>query len=94
MKTVRILWVFNAIMSLVPIYFFFAGLADGTVSSDNIGIWAIILIVIAGVIGGSYWLKENNHLTGAKIILIIAAIPSVIVLIFFLSVILSNTRWN
>lgn len=94
MKMFWVLWVFNAIMALIPIYFFFEGLGDGTVSSDNLGIWMILLLVVAAILGGTYWLKSSNHLTAAKVILIVVTIPSVLAIIFFLSLMLGDTRWN
>ena len=50
----RILWIFNALMSLIPIAFFFIGLSDGTVDGDNIGLWMLILAVVGIVLGGSH----------------------------------------
>lgn len=94
MKTFWILWIFNALMALIPVYFFLEGVADGTVSQRNIGIWLILLLVVAIVLGGSLWLKGTDHLKIAKVLLIIATIPSVLAIVFFLSVILSNNRWN
>jgi hypothetical protein len=94
MKTFWILWVFNSLMSLVPVYFFLEGLADGTVSIDNIGIWLIMLVVIGFVLGGSYWLKNNNKLGMAKAILIVAAIPGGIAILFLAILLIEQPRWN
>jgi hypothetical protein len=94
MKWFWILWVFNAIMALIPVAFFFIGLGDGTVSGDNIGLWMIILLVVGLVIGGTYWLKTKNQLQAAKIILGIAAIPSLLFMFFILVLLLTDTRWN
>ncbi len=94
MNAFWILWIFNAVMSLVPLYFFIVGLGDGSINNDNMGMWLIIMLVIAAILGGSYWLKESDHLTAAKVILGIATIPSVIAIIFFLTVLLSKERWN
>ena len=38
--------------ALVALYFFFVGLADGSVSSFNAGIWLLLLGGIGAVIGG------------------------------------------
>jgi hypothetical protein len=89
-----ILWTFCGLMSLVPVYFFFVGLKDGSITARNIGLWAIILMVVAAVLGGSVWLKSHNELSLAKILLIIAAVPGILVLIYFLIVITSKTKWN
>ena len=94
MTTFWILWIFNALMALVPIYFFFVGLKDGSITSSNIGIWFIILLVVAIVIGGSQWLKSVNQMALAKGLLIVAAIPGVFALFYFLVVIIGKPRWN
>jgi hypothetical protein len=89
-----ILWSFCALMSLVPIYFFFVGLADGSITKRNFGLWSIILVVVAGVLLGSLWLKGSGHLGIAKTLLILAAVPGIFVLLYFLIVITSKARWN
>ena len=89
-----ILWSFNALMSLVPIYFFFVGLSDGSITSRNIGLWSIIMLIVAGVLFGSLWLKAHNQLPLAKVLLILAAVPGIFVLLYFLIVFTSKARWN
>jgi uncharacterized membrane protein YidH (DUF202 family) len=77
-----ILWIFNALMATVPVYFFFEGLSDGSVDADNMGIWVILLAVVALIVGGTYWLKTRNQVRAAKVILMISAIPSLIAILF------------
>jgi len=89
-----ILWSFSALMSLIPIYFFFVGLSDGSITSKNMGLWALILVIVAAVVMGTLWLKGTDHLGLAKIILILAAIPGIFVLLYFLIVITSKAKWN
>jgi hypothetical protein len=89
-----ILWGFNAVMSLIPIYFFFVGLTDGTVTSRNMGLWGLVLLAIAVVLGGSLWLKAQGQFPIAKILLIVAAVPGILVILYFLVVITSKTKWN
>jgi high-affinity K+ transport system ATPase subunit B len=81
-------------MSLIPVYFFFEGLSDGSVDANNMGIWMIILLVIAAVMGGTWWLKNKNQVMAAKVILLVAAIPSCIAILFMAIVIGSDVRWN
>lgn len=88
------LWIFNALMALVPVYFFFVGLNDGSITGRNIGLWVIILFVVALVLGGSLMLKYINQLGIAKILLILAAIPGIFALLFMVITITSKTRWN
>lgn len=89
-----ILWVFNALMALVPVYLFFAGLTDGSITSTNFGLWILILVLVAGLLGGTYWLKTKNQLVAARILLILAAIPSLLAILFLVIATTGNVRWN
>ena len=89
-----ILWAFIALMSLVPIYFFFVGLADGSITSRNLGLWGLILLAVGAVLIGTLMLKSHDHLALARLILVLAAIPGFLVLLYFLIVFTSKTRWN
>jgi hypothetical protein len=94
MITFWILWIFNALMALIPVFFFFIGLGDGSVNGENMGLWMIILTVIGLIIGGTYWLKTRNQLAAAKVILIIASIPSLIAILYAAMFMFSDVRWN
>lgn len=89
-----ILWIFTATMSLIPIYFFFIGLNDGSITARNIGLWVIILLIIAGVLAGSFWLKDNDRLGMAKGLLMLAAIPGLFVVLYFIVVLTNKGKWN
>lgn len=88
------LWGFDALLSLIVLYFFFIGLADGSVSSFNMGLWLLILAVIGTVMLGSLWMKSNNHLSLAKIILGIFAVPGLLYGLFIVIMMTGNGRWN
>jgi uncharacterized membrane protein YhaH (DUF805 family) len=89
-----ILWIFTAIMSVVPVYFFFVGLKDGSITRRNFVLWLLILIIIAAVLVGSGWLKDHERLGMAKGLLALAAIPGVLVLLYFIVVIIGKPKWN
>jgi high-affinity Fe2+/Pb2+ permease len=89
-----ILWIFTASMSLIPVYFFFVGLKDGSITARNIGLWLLILLIIAGVLIGSSWLKDNDKMGWAKGLLLFSSIPGVLVLLYFLVIIIGKPRWN
>jgi hypothetical protein len=89
-----ILWGFDAIISLVVLYFFFIGLNDGSVSSFNMGLWSVILVVLAAVMGGSLWLKSVNQMVLAKLLLFLLALPGLLYGLFMLFVIIGKPRWN
>jgi len=94
MITFWILWIFNALMSLIPVSFFFIGLSDGSIDGDNIGIWMLILGAVGLILGGTYWLKTKNQIFFAKIILIISSIPSLIAILYMGMIIFGDVRWN
>lgn len=94
MVTFWILWIFNALMSLIPVSFFFIGLSDGSIDGDNIGIWLLILGVIGLILGGTYWLKTKNQLLAARIILLISSIPCLIALLYIGIAMFGDVRWN
>jgi hypothetical protein len=93
-KSFWLLWGFDVLIALVVLYFFFIGLADGSVSSFNMGLWLLILLAVGGVVLGSVWLRSAGHRGIAKGVLLILAMPGLVFLLFFLSVLILNPRWN
>ncbi|MCW5925109.1 MAG: osmoprotectant transporter permease [Saprospiraceae bacterium] len=89
-----ILWGFVAVIALVVLYFFFIGLADGSVSATNMGLWMAMLGVVAAILLGSLWLKSQERLGLAKGVLYILAVPGFLYLLFLLLVIIGKPRWN
>lgn len=94
MTSFWILWGIDALAALIVLYFFFVGLADGSVSSYNSGIWTLLLCAVAVVLLGSLWLQSNGHLGWAKTLLWILAVPTLLYGLFILVVLLSGPRWN
>lgn len=89
-----LLWGFDALIALVVLYFFFTGLADGSVSSFNIVLWLIILLGLAGILGGSLCLRSAGRKGIAMVVLLFLAIPGVLYLLFFLILLITTPRWN
>ena len=94
MKSFWLVWGFDALIALVFLYFFFTGLADGSVSSFNIGLWLLILLAVGGVVLGSLGLRSAGYSVAAHGVLLILALPGLVFLLFFLSVLILNPRWN
>jgi hypothetical protein len=84
MKLFWTLWMIDAIAALFIMYFFFIGLSDGTVTSRNAGLWAVILLLLAGVLGSGYYFYSHGQLRIAYIILSLLAIPALLMLLFTL----------
>lgn len=94
MALFKVLWTIDALASLVVIYFFFVGVADGTVSSRNMGLWMMILAAIGAVMLGSIWLR-NHQLNGMAFgLLCVLAIPALFFLLYMLIAMFSGGRWN
>lgn len=89
-----ILWSFDALISIIVLYFFFIGLADGSVSAQNWKLWLYILLGLAVILGGSILLKNHDMLGWAKSLLALLAVPGFLYALFMLINILSNPRWN
>ena len=89
-----ILWGFDALVALVFIYFFFIGLLDGSVSSFNMRLWLTILGVLAGLMGGTAWLKMRGHGVVAACFLSLLAAPALFYLLFIAVVLINPPRWN
>lgn len=88
------LWGIDAIAALVVLIFFFIGIGDGSVSSDNAGLWFVMLAVLAGILLGSLWLKAQGYLGWAKALLSVLAIPATLYGLFLLLVVITKPRWN
>jgi hypothetical protein len=89
-----ILWGFDAIIAAVAFVFFFLGLGDGSVSSFNMGLWALILTVLGGIMLGSLALKSIGQKFVGILVLLLLAVPGLLGGLFFLILVLSHPRWN
>lgn len=89
-----LLWAINAVIASVVLFFFFEGLADGSVSSFNRELWITILLALTAAVGGSLWLKSSGRTGPAMALLLILAVPGLIYALFLLLLIISGPRWN
>lgn len=89
-----VLWGFDAIVSLVILYFFVAGLADGSVSSFNMGLWLGIVLVVCAVMVGSLALRSSRRTGLAVAVLLVLALPALLFVLFFGALLITNPRWN
>ena len=89
-----LLWGFDALIVLVVLYFFFVGLADGSVSSFNMGLWLTILLVLAGVMLCSLLLRSAGRSGIAKAVLLILAVPGLLFVLYFFVLLISAPQWN
>ena len=90
----RLLLGLDGLAALVVLYFFAAGLADGSVSSFNIELWLGLLLAVAAVIGGGVALRAAGRPRLAGAALALLAVPVALYVLFFAVVILSGESWN
>lgn len=94
MKLFWILFSIDGAIALIVLFFFFAGLSDGSVSSFNIVLWLAILGGLAVVLCSGLILKSKGHLHLARGVLLILAIPGLLFGLFILCAIILQPRWN
>lgn len=87
-------WFVNAATAAVLVYFFFAGAADGSVSSFNIGLWLGILAACFVVVAGSLALRGRGHAVLALLLLIPGAAATTLYALFIILIIATGARWN
>ena len=86
-------WAIDAVAALVVVAVFFIGLADGSVSSFNMGLWLAILAVCGGIVGGGLALRAV-HPRAAIVLAMLTAIPVALVGLLFLVIMVVPARWN
>lgn len=89
-----ILWGFDALLALVILYFSLAGLADGSVSSSNMGLWLVIVLAVCGIMFGSIALRSAGRLGLAVAVLLVLALPGLLLILFFGLLLVIQPRWN
>ncbi|GAB4023973.1 osmoprotectant transporter permease [Spirosoma koreense] len=89
-----ILWAIDALIALIFFYFFFIGMADGSVSADNLGLWMLILTGLGTILGGGYWLHTHQYSGWGAALLALLAIPGVLYGLLMALMLLLNPRWN
>ena len=90
----RFLLVVDALAAGVVGYFFLVGLADGSVSSFNIGMWLALVAGVAAILGGGWYLNANGRRGLAIALLAVLAAPALLYALFVLSLIVLQPRWN
>jgi hypothetical protein len=87
-------WGIAATVTAVVLWFFFLGLADGSVSSFNAGLWTLMLLGTLGVTAGSLLLKRSGRPGLGALLALVLALPGVAAALFLLLVLITRPRWN
>lgn len=91
---VRALLIFNALVSLIVLYFFVEGLGDGSVSAANGQLWAVILAALAAIIGLGFLLHKKGQRAAAIVTLLLLAAPAGLYALFIALILITQPRWN
>jgi hypothetical protein len=94
MMTYRVFLFAAAAVLAVAVYFFAAGIADGSVSSFNILLWLIVLVCLGSIVAGGYGLNANGQRRTATALLAVLAVPGLLAAIFILALVVFQPRWN
>jgi hypothetical protein len=84
----------DIVAAAILVYFFFIGLADGSVSSFNIGLWLGILAGVAAIFAAGFALRRAARHVLASLVLMILAFPTALYGLFLLVAVTSGVRWN
>ena len=87
-------WVIAAAVTGITVYFFFAGLISGSVSSFNAGLWVLILLGTVGVTAGSLILKNSGRPGWGSLLALVLALPGLVAGVFMLLILVTQPRWN
>lgn len=90
----RISFGLAALSAAVAAAFFVIGLADGSVSAFNMGIWLLLLAGLAVDLWAGHALRSRGRTSAAIAVLAIVALPSLVFCLFMLLIIATQPRWN
>ena len=89
------LWGIDALITLVFVLFFFVGLSDGTVSANNGLLWLVILLGLAALLLGGYWLFTHQYMLVATMLMAVLAVPGIVYGLFMLLMVSgNNSGWK
>ena len=89
-----ILFGIDALVAIAVLGFFFWGLADGSVSAFNIGLWLAVLGAIAAILGGGIALRAYGQRVLAGVILAVLAAPGLLYALFVFLLIVLQPDWK
>jgi hypothetical protein len=90
----RFLFGVDVLAAVAIVYFFFIGIADGSVSSFNIVLWLAILAAVAAVLGGGLALNRRGLRAAANAVLAILAVPTLLYGLFILAIVITQPNWQ
>ena len=90
----RIVWAIDIAVTLIFVAFFFVGVNDGSVSSFNIVLWAVILAGLAVSVFGANALARQGRTVLATLLAAVPALPAVLFGLLLVIGWATGARWN
>ncbi len=90
----RLFLVCSYAVAAVALAFFFIGVADGSVSSFNMGLWFALLAGLAAIVWAGLALRAAGKTGLAIAVLGVAAVPGLIAAFLVVVLLLTEPRWN
>ena len=87
-------WGIAATVTAVVVYFFLVGLADGSISSFNAGLWTLLLLGTLAITVGSLILKNCGRPGLGAILSLVLVLPGLLAGLFGLVILITQPRWN
>lgn len=82
------------LVAAVVAAFFLIGIADGTVSSFNIGLWLAVISSVGVILVLGHHLHARGRSIAAAAVCALLAVPGVLYALFVLLAALLGARWN
>jgi peptidoglycan/LPS O-acetylase OafA/YrhL len=93
-KLFTICWWLCAAAALVPVWYFMAGLGDGTVGADNLLLWMLLLGGTGAALYGSHRLRTLGRIRLAWLLLAVLLVPAMVALLFMVMLLVSPPHWQ
>jgi hypothetical protein len=87
-------WGIAAAVTIVAVYYFFAGLVSGSVSSFNMGLWIAILLGTTGITACSLILKKAGRPGWGAVLALVLALPGLVAVLFLLLMVVTQPSWT
>lgn len=94
------LWLFRFVftaalaVSGVAVVFFVWGVIDGSVSSFNMNLWLMTLVLVTAIPLSGWHLRSRGRARPAILVLSVLAVPGLLYALFILLIVITQPRWN
>jgi hypothetical protein len=94
MKFFYLIQLLNIGSALLLVYYFIAGLTDGSINHQNIVMWLVLLLLFGLLLAGSIILYNHQKFVTAWIIAGVLCVPALIALGYLGLYLMGLLKWN